>query len=89
MIAVAVVLLAMAGFWTKTDEQGIEHGPPGIIYMWRMDATSCGPYPVDPTQTVCKEQTVDTYPSEALCRADFAEKQKEGYTDISCERVAN
>lgn len=63
--------------------------PAGIVYIWRMDATWCGPYPVDPTQTVCKEQTVGgPYDSKALCRAHVPEKQKEGYTDISCERIA-
>ncbi len=56
--------------------------------MWRMDGTWCGPYPVDPTQTVCKTQTIaELYSSEALCLGDIPEKQKEGYTDISCERT--
>jgi hypothetical protein len=62
--------------------------PAGIVYMWRMDATWCGPYPVDPTQTVCKEQSLGSYGSEALCTADISEMQKEGYTDLSCERIA-
>jgi hypothetical protein len=62
-------------------------GGPDYETMWRMDATWCGPYPVDPTQTVCKEQSHGIYRSQAQCLAAISEKQKEGLTDISCERV--
>ena len=72
----------------KADLSNEVRGPAGIVYMWRMDATWCGPYPVDPTQTVCKEQSLGSYGSEALCTADISEMQKEGYADLSCERIA-
>jgi hypothetical protein len=75
--------------WTCTLERILDISASGTLYTWRLDGTRCGPYPVDPTQTVCKEQTVSEarYLSEEECRADIPDKQREGYTDLSCARI--